>query len=765
VGTQNLERFVPLNRSHVYQLDANGEIVLNGSNRVVDPDGIADNPYPSSGPNRWRNQLEEWISNGQSYTTTAQLGVRRGNTNLHSSFTTSRNQGIMPMTRGQDRQNFRLNVDQAINEKIDLSASVTYGMNKSDMTSATEGWFALLQSPPDIDLRYPRGEAAGEFHRLLPVWAAISRGNPLYRFANDAYESRRERILGSVIGRYRPTDWLRLEASYGTDRSNRRTEDYVFRGYETEGGKPGPGSMELTTANDVAMNSQVNATMSHTFFDELASTTRLAYIYEAERNRSFNASGERFFVGDVPDLNALDPEQRVIGSSASDIRAINYAVSQAFDFRDRYLLDVMWRRDGSSLFGANERWQNFYRVSGAYRITEDFTIPGVQELKIRAARGTAGLRPEFADQYEVYSLGTGTVSPSQLGNKNLRPAIQTEDEYGINMQFLDRFNLEIVRAKRTTEGAFLDVPLSAAQNGFTSQVQNAADVGAKTTEVMLDVLVIDRPDFSYSFTLTGDHTTQRIERMGVAPFRVNAGGQNQNVFYYKSGEVLGIVYGNKWVTNPQQLLDNPANAAINLDDYTVNPLGYVVRKSAPGAPIKYVDQNGNSDFAIGDVNPDFSFGWANNIRWKNFGVYALLDGVKGGDIYNHTRQWMYQDHRHGDMDMAGKPDDQKVPNAFFASGLYNANYANSHFVEDGSYIRLRELSVSYDFSPAVMSKVGMDRVMKGARVALIGRNLLTFTDYSGFDPEVTSGNDFNFRIDGFRYPNFRQLSAQVELRF
>src|SRR5690606_6915220 len=140
-----------------------------------------------------------------------------------------------------------------------------------------------------------------------------------------------ERILGSLVGRYRPTDWLRIEGSYGTDRSNRRTQDYIFRGYETEGGGPGPGSMSISSANDVAMNTQVNATASKTF-GELSSTTRVAYIYEAERNRSFNADGERFIVGDVPDLNALNPEFSTIGSSESDIRTLNYAASQNFDF-------------------------------------------------------------------------------------------------------------------------------------------------------------------------------------------------------------------------------------------------------------------------------------------------------------------------------------------------------------------------------------------------------------------------------------------------
>lgn len=763
-GQQDLERFVPLNHSHVYEMDG-GEIKLVNGNRVVKADGIADNPYPTAGPNHWRNQVEEWMANGESWSTSMQLGVRRGNTNLHSTFTTNRDQGILPMTRGMDRQNFRLNVDQGVTEKLDFSASATYGVTKRDNTSATDGWFALLQAPPDLDLRYPRGTDKPEFHRLLPDWAANGRGNPLYQFANDNYENRRERILGSVVGRYRPADWLRFEASYGTDRSNRRTQNYVFRGYETEGGGPGLGSMSLDHAADVATNSQLNATVTRTL-GELSSTTRLAYIYEAERNRSFSSSGNRFIVGGVPDLNALNPDFVSIGSSESDIRTENYAVSQNFDFRDRYLVDAMYRRDGSSLFGSAARWQNFYRISGAWRISEDFEIPGVQDLKLRAARGTAGIRPGYAYQYETYSVSGGSVSKSTLGNRNLTPAIQVEDEFGLNVSFLDRFSLEVVRANRVTEGAFLNVPLaSATSGGFLTQWQNAADVEAKTTELMFEVRVLDRPDFSYSFSLTGDHTSQRIRKMNRAPFRVNAGGQNQDVFYYKEGEDLGIIYGVKLVRDPQELLDNPANSNINLGDYIVNPIGYVVKKSAPNTPIAYVDASGQTQRKIGNVNPDFSFGWANNIRWKDFGVYVLVDGVKGGDIYNHTRQWMYQDHRHGDMDMAGRPEDQKVQNAFFASGLYNGNSASSHFVEDGSYARLREVSVNYSLGPRLMHVTGLNRLAKSAKVAFIGRNLMTFTDYSGFDPEVTSGSDFNFRIDGFRYPNFRQISAQVELSF
>ncbi|MBA3890598.1 MAG: hypothetical protein H0X64_08705 [Gemmatimonadaceae bacterium] len=91
--------------------------------------------------------------------------------------------------------------------------------------------------------------------------------------------------------------------------------------------------------------------------------------------------------------------------------------------------------------------------------------------------------------------------------------------------------------------------------------------------------------------------------------------------------------------------------------------------------------------------------------------------------------------------------------------------ANSHFVEDGSFVKLRELSVGYTVSPNLMERAGLNRYANGVKLALIGRNLFTWTNYSGFDPDITSGSDFNFKIDGFSYPNFRQFTGRVEVTF
>ena len=775
-GSSDIEHYVQTNKSHYWVLNPDGSFKVDASGaRTIEADGIMDNAYPSSGADVWRDQLKTWLKGGAFYSNNMQLSMKRGNTNFASSFTSDHDQGIMPMRDGFFRQTARLNVDQAINPKMDLSLSVTYGTSKYDLPQGSTGaWFPLLQAPPDLDLKYPDAKnTAIPFFPKLPVSkGGALRENPLYSLsvASTAYD--RERFLGSTALRYRPFSWLKLDASYGTDRSNRRNANYTPRGSLTSTAQPTDGALSSRNSNDVAENTQLNAIAQKLWFGNLATTTRVSYLVEKFHEVEAYAGGSKLNVSQVPDLSALDPSLLNVSSYNRMMNSVNYMLSQAFDYKDRYVLDALYRKDGSSLFGPDARWADFYRVAGTYRLTEDFAIPHVQELRLRAAQGTAGLRPAIYDQYETYTLSNGQYSKNQLGNKALKPAIQTEKEFGLNMQFLDRFDLEIVKADRSTVGAFLAVPLSLAQSGgFRNQVQNAATVSAKTMEYSLQANLYDRANFKWTLGLTADRTTQKIDKLGRAAFRVNAdGSQGQDVFYYREGEALGIIYGQKWVHNVQQLLDNPANKAnpaFSVDNYVVNSDGFVVLKANLGkmteAPIKYIDATGDN-FVIGDVNPDLSFGVSNTFRYKNFAVYALLNGVRGGDVYNFTKQWMTQDERTAMQDQGGRPVADRRPSGFYQQ-IYNALNANEVYVEDGSYVKLRELSVSYTFSQRLLEAAQLTRIIKGAKFALIGRNLMTWTQYSGFDPEVASGSDFNFRIDGFKYPNFRKITGQFELTF
>ena len=145
---------------------------------------------------------------------------------------------------------------------------------------------------------------------------------------------------------------------------------------------------------------------------------------------------------------------------------------------------------------------------------------------------------------------------------------------------------------------------------------------------------------------------------------------------------------------------------------------------------------------------------------------GLLDWSQGGDLYNGTRQWAFQATRDRVQDQAGKPDSAKKHIAYYAVGFYNGLDPNDFFVEDGTFAKLKELSVNYTFIRDQLRKVGLGGLNE-MRMGLIARNLFTITNYSGLDPEVSGlfGDPFQVRIDWFQYPQFRTFSAFVEIAF
>ena len=784
-GKSDIEHYPPLATTHIYQVGANNEIVTDASGiRQVKDDHFMDSPYPTRQQdpvNYYRNQLQTWLQSNTITNNYITLGYRKSNTNFMASFSRLADPGIMPILTGFKRQNFRFNLDQGITDKLDVSASMMYGSTSSDQgqVDGAGDFFGLLQAPPDINLAHPPTNGVAGTDTVLyanNIDANIDpqqRGNPLYDILHTNNSNQTERIFGAFTARYRPLTWLALDATYGTDRYNNLNSTYQFHGYLNTDGDPQPGFLDYGTDRDHANNAAMNATLSYGI-SSLKSTTKLTYLYDDEREDVVNTNGNQFKLRNIQALNAIDPTQFTANSAIYNTRSLQYLVNQGLNWKDTYLAQATYVHDESSLFGSAARNNDFYQVSGAWRVTQDFHIPGFQELKLRAANGTAGLRPSFAYQYEAYGVGNGQYSKNTLGNVDLQPAIQHETEYAIDASFLNRFDLSVVRSERKTNNAFLQVPLSIARaGGFQYQWRNAATITGKTLEMALTTRVIQQPNFSYNFTLTAEHTRQHIDRLDAPPFQQNAGGQSQGIFYYRQGEDLGIIYGAKFVTDYSQLLDNPANAGMTLADiqalYTKNADGYVVlaaNKGTPAeSPIVYVDKTGNNKVVIGNVNPDYTFGWANTIKIKNFTIYALVNGTQGGNVYNFTKQWMFFDLRSGDEDQSGRKQSDKIAYDYYANGIYNVLNPDSYFVEDGSFVKLRELSVNYELSNSLLRQIGLSNFVRSLKVAVIGRNLKTWTKYSGFDPEAGAGSDANFRIDGFRYPAFRTISGQIEIGF
>jgi len=404
----------------------------------------------------------------------------------------------------------------------------------------------------------------------------------------------------------------------------------------------------------------------------------------------------------------------------------------------------------------------------------------MEEFKRRYSIGTAGGRPRFEAQYETFSVSDGVLSKSTLGNAQLRPELSTEQEFGLEFSLGERLFIDVVYADARVEDQLLQVPL-AGYFGFGSQWQNAGELESNTWEVSVEAPVIENRDMSLRLGAVFDRTRQEISRFDSNPYRTGP----QSAFYYRNGEVLGAMYGALWISEAGQLPEDFDAAAFDMNDD-----GYLVPVGAGntsedgiakelwgtqvdvgggntleyGIPIRFTDEEESQFVQIGDVLPDYNLGFNTTFTYKGLTVYGLVSAQIGGDVYNFTKQWSYRDNRASDQDQAGKAEGLKKPTKYYET-LYDATGINSHFVEDGDFLKLRELSVSYNFNRQQLQKV-FGNVLNSVRVSVLGRNLLTFSNYSGFDPEVGDGGDATlFRVDNFSYPTFRTFTGRLEITF
>ena len=299
----------------------------------------------------------------------------------------------------------------------------------------------------------------------------------------------------------------------------------------------------------------------------------------------------------------------------------------------------MWRNDGSSLFGAENKWNSYYRVSGAWRVTEDFAIPGVDELKLNVAIGTAGQRPGFNWQYEQTSLSGGSLSSSRLmGNPKLKPSETSETEIGLTASFADsRYTLDAAYSDVSTVDQFMAIGLFApAMAGKNLQWQNVGDLEATTIEASLRADILRDSEFKWNAGITYTTTDSKIVKLNTAKQQVGVNG----LFLLQTDTEFGSMWGRSFVydlaTMAKQL---PAGDAIG--DYSVNSDGLVVKTADIGTAdekgIIMVDANGTPDFVqIGNQNADFRMGMTSNMSYGDFALYMLWDYKQGGDIYNRN---------------------------------------------------------------------------------------------------------------------------------
>ncbi len=344
-------KVIPVSLAHPYVVDTIGTYTDQFGGPLdlpsIKPRGIADVPYTAYNRPVYDAQTA-LLTHGAFYTNYISIGQRRANTNYNVSFENTKQDGVLRLLQGYNRQNFRLNVDQQLTPRMDLSVGGFFGKSTNNKVAEGPGapFFAVTFIEPYINLFAPNPDGtpyAAVIPHQLPNAA-----NPLYTLANEHLTTDRTRITGYAKATYRIFDWLSLEGNYNYDEESSNFTDETPKNFLNASGVPTTGQLVKIDSAGRTFNTGVTLTSTRNLNlggVRIRNTTKAAYIYEDQTARSLGDTGKAFTVVATPEFNAVDFSTLSPFSHNLTIRNKNYYVVSNFDINDRYILDGLVRWD------------------------------------------------------------------------------------------------------------------------------------------------------------------------------------------------------------------------------------------------------------------------------------------------------------------------------------------------------------------------------------------------------------------------------------
>ncbi|BDD11820.1 SusC/RagA family TonB-linked outer membrane protein (plasmid) [Fulvitalea axinellae] len=703
-----------------------------------------------------------------------------------------------------ERVTGRFNLDYHLSSKLLLSSRISflrtdndrnYNVNQDDNTGDVRG--AAFRKMPNMSI-YEIGEDG------MPTDQYFS---PRYYYQNDlavsynpvamAKEAQNQKItdrINTVMTlQYNPKEWLQYKGTVSFNVNSEKTREYLpqsavsgywYNGLVNNSIEADKGANVIQTRNEFLLMPQ-NLGKHQLVARVMAQTTD---------KLSSSSLGVQ---SNLPTSDFRDPtlSADIIGANSGygRYRSMGILYQGNYIYDDRYILSASLRSDASSKFGSEQRWGHFPAVSVAWRMeSEKFmeSLDFVNLLKIRASYGENGNEPEQSNlQYGVYGtnrgyMDLGGVRPANIELTNLRWETVKQTNIGVDFALWnDRLTVTAEYYNKTTEDLIfkdLSIPSSA---GYAKMTQNFGTISNKGFELDLYAKLIEKKDFSLGFAFNIARNRNQMDELpeNFNPEKANVNVNGQYAARIDVGDPIGSFYG--YVYKGVYARDEDAIARDRNGEpiRTINGDGYVyMKKTTNGADYTFragdaIYEDINKDGVIneldvvylGDGNPDVTGGFGPRIKYKGLALNMFFHYRLGQQVVNQTRmntENMYTTDNQSEAVLRRwrKPGDETdIPRA-----LYNYGYnwlGSDRFVEDGSYLRLKTLSMSYLFDKKLLKRFGI----RECSVTLTAYNLFTWTKYSGQDPEVgLNGRDpFTIGYDKANTPPARSFTLGAMLRF
>jgi TonB-linked SusC/RagA family outer membrane protein len=528
-------------------------------------------------------------------------------------------------------------------------------------------------------------------------------------------------------------------------------------------------------------------------YDKTFGDHKLAAVagYESNKiNMGRDVSGSRAgYFSDALDYRVLNNGSTITGANSNaytPTSLVSMFLKADYGFKSKYLISATVRRDGSSVFGADNRYGIFPSFSGAWRLGDEAFLDGLDwltDLKIRGSWGTMGnqLPVSPANAFFLFGgdastsfydiTGTGTSSaqgfrPTRIGNPNAKWETNVTTDIGFEAQLFDsKFGIVFDWYSKQTEDLLFNPELPGTAGSASQPYVNIASMSNKG----IDIEITYKNTFGdLGFNASAVVTTVNNEIVKIADgvtffdwggsrigsYNRNMVGHPMSAFY--GYEVQGLFQEADFHT---EIISGVPTLVLNTD--------IPAQDGAEPGFFRYANNDASDNVItpkdrafIGDPNPDFTYGLNLALTYKNFDISTFIYGSQGNDIFNNNKWWVdfwpsFQGQKSQDLlknSWTPTNTGATVPKASNKSNFSTNTVSSSYYLEDGSFARMKNLQIGYTLPASVLNRINV----KSLRVYAQGVNLFTLTKYSGLDPEI-GGGDRAFGVDAGNYPNVKQF--------
>jgi TonB-dependent starch-binding outer membrane protein SusC len=688
------------------------------------------------------------------------------------------------------RMSLRLNLNQNIGQRLRLGTTLTGSRVETSFAqtdggiSGTEGSVvaAALQSIPTMPIRRADGSYAVMVRDAPSQITPTDVQNPVAVLENMTDELGDIRFLSNTFAEYDIIEGLRWRSSLGANITNRQRDTYwpreTLRGQQT-GGQAVRGRNESTSflnENTLSFNRRFGT--AHSI------NSVVGYTWQVQEGNSTSMTNENF-LNDLLGFNDIGAGNRsggpVVGSGATRTAMESLLGRVNYNLLDRYLFTLTGRYDGSSRFGPDRKWGFFPSGAVAWRVSSEPFMQGIQhlsDLRLRVSYGAAG-NAAISPYQSLAVLGARQTNfgkqivtgfrQTRLANPELGWETTYQLDMGVDLGIMGNlFTLTADRYVRRTEDLLMliDLPYEA---GFRNAFRNAGSVENRGVELALGVNALRgdglaTPRWSNNFNYSRNRN-EVVDLGGLDILRVRGISTHFGFpgTHIRLGQPLGVFYGYRTDGLFRDSVE-AANYGATLPNRRFQPGEARVLDLNNDGVINELDLT-----IIGDPNPDFHLGWSSSFGWRGFELSSLLTGSFGADVMNINLTRVEGGAPNSNITRARfedrwTPDNPNAthPRIGYSSSTIGSNYVDT-MLEDGSFLRLSNLSLGYTLPANLVARRGL----RETRVFVTGTNLLTWTKYSGFNPDVSGmgvGN-VNRGVDVGAYPLARTVTIGVNFGY